>query len=103
MVIQVVGKHMEVTGPIKAYAESKVGKLTKHLDKVQQITVRLEQVGHNKGGGGFRAEVVVDVELHDDFVANATNADLYAALDEATDKAARQLTTFKEKLKQGRH
>jgi putative sigma-54 modulation protein len=100
MIIQVVGKQLEITDSIRTFAEGKVGKLTKYLDKVQQITVRLEQMAHNKG---FNAEVVVDVELHDDFVSHATNADMYAALDEATDKVHRQMTTFKEKLKQGRH
>lgn len=98
MRIDVVGKHLEVTDPIRAFAVEKAGKLPKHLDLIQQITVRLESATH-KNTKSFHAEVVADVEHHDDFVGNAENGDLYAAIDAACDKVARQLTTFKEKLK----
>jgi putative sigma-54 modulation protein len=95
----VVGKHMDITDAIRSYAEQKASKLPKHFDGTQLITIRLEQEPHKKG---FHAEVTVDVEKHDDFVANAKGSDLYAAIDEAVDKAARQLTDFKEQLKQSK-
>lgn len=100
MRINVVGKHMEVTPAIKAHAEAKCGKLTKHFDGVQLVTIRCEQQPHNKG---FAAEVVCDVEKHDDFVGSAQHADLYAAIDEAVAKVDRQIVAFKEKLKHGKH
>lgn len=97
MRIDVIGKHLDITDALRTFATDKSAKLVKHLeDGVQQITVRLEQLAHNKG---FHAEITVDVVKHEDFVANATHADLYAAIDEAVDKAARQLTDFKEQLK----
>ncbi|HYE02382.1 MAG TPA: ribosome-associated translation inhibitor RaiA [Phycisphaerales bacterium] len=95
MRVEVIGKHMDVTDAIRTYALSKADKLTKFLDMTQLIQVVLE--AHKKGE--FAAEVVVDVEHHDDFVAHAKAADLYAAIDLAVDKAARQLTDFKERLK----
>lgn len=98
MRVDVVGKHMEVTEAMKTFANTKVMKLTKHYDGVQQIIVRLEQESHHKG---FHVEVVADVEKHDDFVGHAKGGDLYHCIDEATDKVARQLTSFKEKLKHG--
>lgn len=98
MRVNVVGKNMDVTDAIRTYAEQKVAKLPKHYDGVQQITVRLEQNAHNKG---FHAEIVADVEKHDDFVGNATEPDLYHAVDLAVDKVSRQLTSFKERLKHG--
>jgi len=100
MRINVVGKQMDVTEAIKTYSEGKCAKLTKHFDRVQQITVRIEQQPHNKG---FAAEVLCDVEKHDDFVAKADHADLYTAIDEAVGKVDRQIVAFKEKLKQGKH
>jgi putative sigma-54 modulation protein len=100
MRINVVGKHMEVTGAIKTYAEGKCGKLTNHFDGVQQITVRAEQQPHNKG---FLAEVVCEVVKHEDFVGKAEHADLYAAIDEAVTKVDRQIVAFKEKLKTNKH
>ena len=96
MRINVIGKHMEVTDPIRHYAESKVNKISKFYDGVQQIDVRLETVPHNKG---FHVEVTVDVVHHDDFVANAKGPDLYACIDEAAEKAQRQVHDFKEKLR----
>ena len=100
MRIDVIGKHLEITEPIRTFAESKAGKLTKYLDgMVQQITVRLEPDPRNKG---FHAEVVTDVEHHEDFVSNAHHEDLYAAIDLAVDKSARQLAEFKDQLKQNK-
>lgn len=98
MRIDVVGKHLSVTDAIRGYAESKAGRLLKIMDLTQQVSYILEA-----GKTDFHAEVVVDVEKHKDFVANARESDLYAAIDAATDKVARQLGDFKEKLKLGRH
>ncbi len=99
MRINVIGKHMDVTDAIRTYAESKFGKLPKYFDLVQMIDVRLEQEPHNKG---FHVEARVDVEKHEDFVANAKGENLYACIDEVCDKAQRQIHDFKEKLKQGK-
>jgi putative sigma-54 modulation protein len=99
MRIDVVGKHMTVSDAVKAYAEQKAGKLPRYNDLVQLITVRVEQLAHNKG---FQAEVVADVEHNDDSIGTATDADLYKAIDLAMDKVERQLHDSKEKLKQGK-
>ena len=80
MRIDVIGKHMEVTDAIRQYALQKADKLTKT----------------------FHVEITVDVVKHEDFVANGEGPDLYHCIDEAVDKASRQLTTFKEKLKQSK-
>jgi putative sigma-54 modulation protein len=97
MRIDVIGKHIEVTPAIQKYAETKAERLTKIFDGTQQIKVLLESP---KGKAGeFHVEVVVDVVKHKDFIANATEADLYAAIDVAVDKAQRQLRDFKEKLR----
>jgi putative sigma-54 modulation protein len=100
MRINVVGKHIEVTDAIKTYSEGKCAKLTKHFDGVQLITVRIEQLPHNKG---FTSEVVCNVTKHEDFVATADHLDMYAAIDESVTKVDRQIVAFKEKLKQGKH
>ena len=100
MRIDLIAKHLDLTPAIREFAEAKAAKLPKHFEgNVQLITVRLEELAHNKG---FHFEVVADCEHHDDFVANAHGPDLYKAIDDAVDKAARQLTAFKEKLKQSK-
>lgn len=99
MRIDIVGKHLEITPAIKTYAEGKAGKLVKHYDGLQFVTLRCEQEGHAKT---FHVEVVADVEKHDDFVAHHKGEDLYACIDQAVEKVGRQLTDFKEQLKQGK-
>jgi putative sigma-54 modulation protein len=97
MRIDVVGKHIEITPAIQEYAQKKAEKLTKIFDGTQQIRVLLESPQGKKSE--FHVEIVVDVEKHQDFIANCTGPDLYAAIDTAVDKAARQVRDFKEKLK----
>ena len=96
MRIVVTGKHIEITEPIRTYAESKCGKLPRYFDGTQLIQVLCEELKH----GEFRVEVLCDVEKHPDFVASGTGDDLYKCIDQAVDKVARQLTDFKERLKQ---
>lgn len=98
--INVVGRNLDVTEAIRAYAHSKAAKLPKYFDGTQLITFTLSKDDHLTHGN-FSAELVVDVEKHDDFVARASAPDLYAAIDEALHKGIRQLTDFKEQLKTG--
>lgn len=97
MRIDVVGKHLEITPTVLAYAEQKAEKLTKVFDGTQQIRVYLEKSHHKNGE--FEIEVVADVVGHDDFVAKVTHPDLYAGIDVGVDKCLRQLRDFKDKLR----
>ncbi len=97
MRIDVVGKHLVVTEAIKQYSEQKAEKLTKVFDGTQQIRFYLEETKDK--AGDFKVEVAVDVVKHKDFIANALNTNLYAAIDDAVDKALRQLRDYKEKLR----
>jgi len=101
MRIEVVGRNLEVTPAIREHAETKAEKLTKFYDGIQLITVRVSRESHHHHGE-FGVEVVVDVQKHDDFVSNAKDEDLYAAIDAATQKSSRQLAEFKEQLKNGK-
>jgi putative sigma-54 modulation protein len=101
MRIEVIGRNLEVTDAIREHAEAKAGKLPKYFDHIQQITFRLSREDHQHRGS-FGVELVVDVEKHDDFVSSCSHEDLYTAIDQAVQKAGRQLTDFKEKLKLGK-
>lgn len=98
MRIDVVGKGIEVTAALKQYAETKAAKLQK-FERVQQITVTLskKKVDHHDS---FEAELVLDVERHEDFVSHAKSEDLYAAIDLVVDKGDRQLREWKDQVKQ---
>ena len=101
MRIDVVGKKIEITDAILKYAEDKAAKLPRYFDGVQKIQFTLTQEDHHKTGL-FGAELVIDVEKHDDFVSHAKGPDLYAAIDEVVQKGVRQLSDFKERLKMGK-
>lgn len=93
MEITVTGRGIEVTPAIKQYATDKVSKLPRYFDRVQQINVLIGK--HDSHD--FEAEILVDVEHHEDFVAKSSGSDLYGCIDQTVDKLERQLTDFKEK------
>lgn len=101
MRIEVVGRNVEVTDPIRQHAEAKAAKLPRFYDGIQQITFRLSREDHHKHGE-FGAELVVDVRRHEDFISRANDRDLYAAIDAVVAKSQRQLADFKEQLKLGK-
>lgn len=96
MRIEVTGKQLEVTPAVREYVETKCGRLPKYYDGVQEIVVVLSPHNHLNE---FEVEVRVDVEKHDDFIARVRGSDIYECIDLSIDKLTRQLTDFKEKLK----
>lgn len=101
MRIDVVGRNLEITEAIRAHAEGKILKLPKYFDGVQLMTLTVTKDDH-KTHGEFGAELIVDVQGHDDFVSRAHGDDLYLLIDQVVQKGSRQLTDFKEMLKQGK-
>lgn len=93
----VVGLHMEVTDPIRNHAESKIKKLDKFNDLVQQIDIKFWK--ENSAKEQFSVEISVDVVNHPAFLAKADGHDLYLVIDDAIGKVGRQLNDHREKLK----
>jgi len=98
MRIDVVGRHIQISDDVREYAEQKAEKLTRFSDQIQQITVSLDGQDHHHSGE-FEAELVIDVEHHDDFVAKAREREPRAAIDAVIQKGVRLMTDFNEKLK----
>ena len=94
MRIEVTGKGIELTDAIQQYADRKCEKITRYYDGVQEIQAVLDQ-----RGAEFTAEIIVHAVKHDPFVATAHGMDVYAAIDQAVDKMARQVADFKDKLR----
>jgi putative sigma-54 modulation protein len=95
MRIEVTGRHMNLTESIKEQVVEKAARLPKYYNGVQEIDIVIEQ----SNAGGFQVEMRVDSEKHDTFVAKSDGSDMYGCLDACVDKMTRQLTDFKEKLK----
>jgi putative sigma-54 modulation protein len=93
MDFKITGRHIEVTDAIREYARQKTERLHRYYDRIQEISVVIDQ--HDRA---CEVEVIVDVEHHDPFVAKHRGEDLYGCIDQTVDKLERQLTDFKERL-----
>jgi putative sigma-54 modulation protein len=91
MQLSVTGHHVEVTASMRSYVEKKLERITRHFDHVIDVhcvlTVeKLEQ----------KAEATIHVRgnaIH----ADATDPNMYAAIDALTDKLDRCVKKHKEK------
>lgn len=96
MELTVTGRHINITDPIRSYAQQKTEKLPRYFDRVRDVEVIVAHHDNIK----LAVEMIVHVNNHHDpFVASATHEDLYACIDEVTDKMERQLHDYKEKLR----
>jgi len=91
MQINISGQHLEVTSAIKEYVTSKIGRLEKHNDTITNVQVTLNIEKQRQ-----QAEAKLSV-LGGEIFANAEHDNLYAAIDNLTDKLDRQLIKHKEK------
>ncbi len=92
MQINLTGHHVEVTDSMREYVNTKFEKLERFFDKINTVHViltveKLQQV----------AEATLHIN-HGEIHAKADNEDMYAAIDNLTDKLVRQLTKHKDKL-----
>ena len=98
MQFKISGKHLDVTPAIEEYARSKTDKLHRYWDRIQAITAVIDQ--HDRE---VEIELIVDIEHSKPMIAKTTGEDLYACIDVAVDKLERQLTDYKEKMRNRKH
>lgn len=99
MQVNITAKHMDLTEPIETYIRKKAERITRHFDRILQVKVVVEKEPRH----GFHVELITDLEHHEDFVANCSHEDLYAAIDLVIDRGVRQLTDHKEKVRNHHH
>jgi len=92
MQIDLTGQHVEITPPLREYVNSKLERLTRHSTQVLDIHVILsvEKLRHT-------AEATLRLNGGNLF-ADATDGDMYAAIDALTDKLDRQVKKHNAKL-----
>ena len=98
VLITVSSRHMDVTPPLKTYAEQKASKLEKYYDRIQEV-----EVVFDNGKDLKRVEMIVNVEHKHTFVAHYDDADAYAGVDGCMDKLERQLSEHKKKFRNRKH
>ena len=92
MQIIFTGKHLDITSASKEYTESKLQKLSRFFDHIQEIHVT-ESI--------LRNQHVVEVTLKADgklIRAEERTADMYTSIDQVVEKLERQLTRYKSRF-----
>lgn len=92
MQLNVTGHHIEITPALQTYVANKFERLERHFDHVTNVHVVLtvEKLRH-------KAEATLHISGAEVF-ADATEEDMYAAIDVLVDKLDRQIKKHKEKL-----
>jgi putative sigma-54 modulation protein len=96
--VNVSARHMEVTPPLKSYAEQKALKLPKYYDRIQEIEVILDATKDS-----IRVEMIVNAEHKNMFIAHHDDPDAYAGIDGCVEKLERQLSEHKKKFRNRKH
>ena len=103
MLLTVSSRHMEITPPLKDYAEEKAGKLEKYYDRIQDIEVILDNGKDKTGTHNARVEIVVNAEHNNRFVVHHDEGDAYACIDGCVHKMERTLSEHKKKFRNRKH
>jgi putative sigma-54 modulation protein len=96
--IIVSSRHMDVSAPLKKYAEQKSDKLTKYYDRIQEVEVVFDAKKDS-----IQTEMIVHAEHRNMFIAHHVGADAYACVDECMSKLERQLSDHKKKIRNRKH
>ncbi len=91
MQISLTGNHIDLTPALRDYVDSKFARLERHFDQVTNVHVILSVEKLRQ-----KAEATLHVNGGNLF-ADATEEDMYAAIDVLIDKLDRQVKKHKEK------
>ena len=97
MNLSITGRHLEVTPAINEYVKTKMARGARHFDNVidTQVMLSVERLKHT-------AEVTMRLpgkDLH----CEASDENLYAAIDLLADKIDRQVIKYKDKVQNHAH
>jgi putative sigma-54 modulation protein len=97
--ITISGRHLDITPAIRTHAEERANRLPKYYDLIQAIEVILD----GAEGKAKRAEIVVNAEHRNTFVAHHEGEDLYGCIDQAFHKVQQQISAHKERFRNRKH
>ena len=91
-VLQITGRHLEVTDAMKAYAMEKISKIEKFMERILDVNIILDiqKLEH-------RVEIVLKAG-HTKIRSLASTDNMYASIDKAVDKLENQIRRYKNKL-----
>ena len=93
----IVGRHFELTEPIKEFTENAINTLKKYnLDIIS--TTALIDADEKNGKHGFTVEFTINVAKTETIVIKQKGKDVYAAIDIAIDRAQKVLRRHHDKI-----
>lgn len=92
MQVKVTGRHVEVSPALRAYAEEKIARLERYVDKIvdAHLILTIEKYRH-----------IAEVTLHANGITirgEEESGDMYSSLDLVIDKIERQVRRYKERI-----
>lgn len=94
----ITGRHLELTEPIKNYANEALEGLSKYnLDIISASTTI--SADEKNGKKGFQVEFLVNLKDKGTVVITQTHKDLYAAIDLGIERAKKSLRRYADKIK----
>ena len=92
--IQITGRHVDITDPMKDYAMDKISKIERFTNRIIDVNVimdiqKLEQ----------RVEIILKAG-NIKIVSSAATSDMYVSIDQAVDKLETQILRYKSKLQE---
>lgn len=94
MQINLSGHHVEITEALRENVNTKMAKLSRHFDHINNVNIVLTIEKLNQ---------IAEASIHvsgTDIHAKAENADMYASIDNLVDKLDRQILKYKGKMNQ---
>ena len=91
MQLNITGLHVDLTESLKDYVTTKLQKLERHIDSINNVQVTLSVLKQRQ-----IAEATIYLS-GEDIHGTAENEDMYAAIDLLVDKLDRQILKHKEK------
>lgn len=94
----IVGRHFELTEPIKEYVANALGSIDKYgLDIISATTMISGE--EKQGKKGFAVEFVINLKDKNTVVISQKDKDVYAAIDLAIERAKKTLRRHADKIK----
>lgn len=90
--IQITGRNVEVTDPMKDYAMEKISKIERFINRIIDVNVimDIQKLDH-------RVEIILTFG-HMKITSTASSTDMYASIDKAVAKLEAQLRRYKSKI-----
>lgn len=90
--IQITGRHVEVTDPMKDYAIEKISKIERFMNRIIDVNVimDIQKMEH-------RVEIILKAG-NTKITSKASSTDMYISIDQAVNKLESQILRYKSKL-----